>query len=1105
MYFSEIQTSRIFLLAVCLFVGETSAVCSGQASKGNRLVQGTPPCPYGRQRSRPSTISPQPRELSDEDVHRGTLRAPENPRVLANPEESVAEVLNTWMLANVPRRALKLCTEFSLEELNSVIASIVQAAHPDLNIVYKARCVMYGKCDSRMLRHDNLTAYETEWEEEQIFLAKLPLLARDMVRDGKCFEVMSMFYHHLPEHSRFDAVELGVKLPLLPVAAPMSIEENRLHRLHRRSFRSGHAETVRVTVDTGALAALWQYRTTLEASIGTSEWNRLVATYSSQATCQTSHVNSLPNVFAEDTEYLGDYNESANTTITGTGYRGSGHPQTCSATCGVDDSEMDTNSRIKKYHIQAKNRHDGISIPGTEAINPTKNTYKFVTRTFEPMPGRKNSKFWEGNQGNGSGNVGILGPAMMVDPGDTLYMLVKNKLVGDLHNLPVDGTKTLERINVIRAEKIRGSTFGGGGGGYIRTYNTSVKVPEWFPSLFDGPVVSADALIMLGGTPNVPGNFTNGFNKFNIHLHGFETQPHLFHPLGTSYAKAPWIQIEPDDCYCYKFEISTNMSRGLFLYHTHMHGTTTMLSWAGLFGVFIVGEMSVTQARSDLAAVPPISETKYSLVHDLVKFTDGQNISFTNSDMIEFVMYNTNWGQSLCNDTNTDDGDDIDVDKVYLSDFIYAMRGNACNVTTLTSIPVLVNNEYQPRFNAALGHLTVFNIACIAANDLCAFQIVRKVNTSTLDGGPTTTLVEEDLGFYRLASDGISYERPIRRNPSIDANTYLPDVSPAEMAYLSMGGGMRETVALVFPAPGEYFVYQRSTAFDDGSEQLVATITVASTGSTVNTTNIGLENITLKSGRSTSDVLARNVTRTRDLTFATNYSQDGIPFVQYGVSTNETGFQMYDVNASTMAANGRECEEWIIRSSNVFTHPFHIHVNPFLVLESNSTFQAQEGIKSIWPFYHWPWVSIKNGGTAQDVVWRDTVMVPPFGYVRIKQCYDAFTPKWDGTINETFGGKFIFHCHFLAHEDTGLMHNFMLTSTKVPNGVATADVLGSSGLAPEEIVGIVLGSVVVVVGIVAIVFRGQRSSHQPHQPHQPQEQQQQPPPPQPLTVSVTKV
>jgi hypothetical protein len=42
-------------------------------------------------------------------------------------------------------------------------------------------------------------------------------------------------------------------------------------------------------------------------------------------------------------------------------------------------------------------------------------------------------------------------------------------------------------------------------------------------------------------------------------------------------------------------------------------------------------------------------------------------------------------------------------------------------------------------------------------------------------------------------------------------------------------------------------------------------------------------------------------------------------------------------------------------------------------------------------------------------VWRDTFMVPPNGRTRIWVQYKNYT------------GKTVLHCHFLAHEDTGMM------------------------------------------------------------------------------------
>lgn len=84
------------------------------------------------------------------------------------------------------------------------------------------------------------------------------------------------------------------------------------------------------------------------------------------------------------------------------------------------------------------------------------------------------------------------------------------------------------------------------------------------------------------------------------------------------------------------------------------------------------------------------------------------------------------------------------------------------------------------------------------------------------------------------------------------------------------------------------------------------------------------------------------------------------------------------------------CEEWTLVNADVFMHPFHIHVNPFQVTEV-------------------------NGVPVKDIVWWDTAMLPPNGKLKIRTRY-----RNDVT------GLTVFHCHFLPHEDNGMMSLFEL-------------------------------------------------------------------------------
>jgi hypothetical protein len=76
--------------------------------------------------------------------------------------------------------------------------------------------------------------------------------------------------------------------------------------------------------------------------------------------------------------------------------------------------------------------------------------------------------------------------------------------------------------------------------------------------------------------------------------------------------------------------------------------------------------------------------------------------------------------------------------------------------------------------------------------------------------------------------------------------------------------------------------------------------------------------------------------------------------------------------------------EWTL-SSKKFSHPFHIHVNPF-----QATRKGPDG--------------------ADQIVWRDVLYVVENAEpVKIRSRYTRYI------------GKFVLHCHILDHEDHGMM------------------------------------------------------------------------------------
>ncbi len=96
-------------------------------------------------------------------------------------------------------------------------------------------------------------------------------------------------------------------------------------------------------------------------------------------------------------------------------------------------------------------------------------------------------------------------------------------------------------------------------------------------------------------------------------------------------------------------------------------------------------------------------------------------------------------------------------------------------------------------------------------------------------------------------------------------------------------------------------------------------------------------------------------------------------------------------------------EEWTLINCSFSDHPFHIHVNPFLVTHI-------------------------NGEALPEPEWRDTILVPaatggqvPGSNSRNINLADYGTITFRTYLDPLYPGSFVFHCHILTHEDVGMM------------------------------------------------------------------------------------
>ena len=96
-------------------------------------------------------------------------------------------------------------------------------------------------------------------------------------------------------------------------------------------------------------------------------------------------------------------------------------------------------------------------------------------------------------------------------------------------------------------------------------------------------------------------------------------------------------------------------------------------------------------------------------------------------------------------------------------------------------------------------------------------------------------------------------------------------------------------------------------------------------------------------------------------------------------------------------------QDWVLENWTTTPHPFHIHINPFQVLNISVPSPGYRAVVT----------------PTDNYVWQDVIMLPPAvinsdgtiepGKVTIRQKFVDFT------------GTFVLHCHILAHEDRGMM------------------------------------------------------------------------------------
>ncbi len=498
------------------------------------------------------------------------------------------------------------------------------------------------------------------------------------------------------------------------------------------------------------------------------------------------------------------------------------------------------------------------------------------------------------------------------------------------------------------------------------------------------------------------------FNTTNLHAHGSHVRPdyatgggcvakdglgcrtctgdRTSGSLDCYYADDVLSRVHPGEGVQHRWDIDEDgvHHAGLDWYHPHIHGTTAIQVASGATGAWIV--------RGALDEIPGIKNAK-------------ERILLITTPPIDY--------------TPLADGEPCDEDHITFNDFSI-LGSTAAKQTNL------INGIRRPRMLMPPGQIERWRFLHGAFLDEVALVLFHGIDPDC----KAIDLTRPPVALTQIGRDGVALPKP----PSGEDWPYAPDyifMSPGYRVEALLDGSKLKNGDNLCLVSGR-FLQEDTTGTTDipvgltelptpeeilkaaSNGDLIAIVNVTDAAGTPTETvmpdleEVAKQSIGLTLQDGAVDVLERcqEVEKISDpaaidqlaFLWAIFYNTDGL---------DACGFPDHNINAKNFEHTDRDVypydrvlkkgavDHWRLQSG-FDGHPFHIHINPFLVCPLPPAGSPDPRAKSRLfepPFAHW----------------RDTYLVNLDRVVDVLTEYRAFT------------GDFVFHCHKLNHEDHGMM------------------------------------------------------------------------------------
>ncbi len=570
------------------------------------------------------------------------------------------------------------------------------------------------------------------------------------------------------------------------------------------------------------------------------------------------------------------------------------------------------------------------------------------------------------------------------------------------------------------------------------------------------------------------------FNTVNLHTHGLHVSP-----VGNS--DNVLLSIAPQTTFPFEINIPSDHPAGTFWFHAHRHGSTATQVASGESGILVIrGNRQYTEPTAENPH--PIADID-TILHDAngtpmaeklfllqqIPYACFSNPPNQSGGPWQQIFTTSTEGNGLYNFNNAGSTDP----KAPANSFWTCPKPTPENSASIGVVEnftlqmfsstiwdtngrfTTVNGIVEPSIGLKAGEIQRWRFVHAGIHDTINLQVVRAtgpgieaknaalITDSALVGnrlqqrkellGACNTTARTLIPQFEIALDGLTR----RHIEKIGAGG-------SEVNYLQPG--YRSDILMVFPEDGDYCLLDQAAPPEQRANP-----TKGTGGGQGPSIPQLLAYVHVRGGKPVSGDLEEYVERTLfggnpnlpdhvRQKLLTGDISPWAPFIELPqppaanlqkahFAINFPKFQINDTSYVPTTVNIRRqlntSDDWIL-SADGEPHIFHIHVNPFEIMdvthEENgvqvSIFDKDGRCKKIDP------QTLQNQYCSLYHTFRDTIFVQDKFQVHTRTYYDRYI------------GEFVIHCHILDHEDAGMMLNIEI----VPDLNAPGGGIGMAGM-----------------------------------------------------------